>query len=135
VKSLAIYSSQSGDTKKLADAVCESLKGEGEIYPIADAPELINYDSFAVGFWLKAVKPDPETLEYLPKIGNNKKVFLFAAHGTTPGSDHAQAAMIYAIELIPAAEIVGRYNCRGEVNPKIIERIYAKPELPAWIKG
>ena len=134
MKSLIVYSSQSGNTKKLAEAVYESLKGDKEIYPIAEAPEPADYDFFAIGFWLKAGKPDPATLEYLPKIGSEKKIFLFATHGADPDSDHAKSAIKYAIDLIPSAEIVNTYNCQGGVNPEVLGKILEKPDPPNWVK-
>ncbi|MDM8549865.1 flavodoxin family protein [Desulfobacterales bacterium HSG2] len=132
MKSLVVYSSQTGNTKKLADAVFETLTGEKEIYPISDAPDHEGYDFVAVGFWLKAGKPDPKSSEYLEKIGE-KSLFLFATHGAGKKSAHAENAMNHAKNLAPKAKIVGMYNCQGEVAPKILEKLGAKPEPPVWL--
>jgi flavodoxin len=74
MKTLVVYSSQSGNTKKLADAVYESIADEKEILSVEEAPAPENYDFIVLGFWLKAGKPDPKAQEYLPKIGKGKKV-------------------------------------------------------------
>ena len=132
MKSLVVYSSQSGNTKKLAEALFETLTGEKEIYPTGEAPEPDGYDFIALGFWLMAGKPDPKSAEYLEKIGE-KKLFLFATHGAGKGSDHAKNAMTQARNLASGATIVGLCECQGEVNPKILEKVKAKPEPPPWI--
>jgi flavodoxin len=134
MKSLIVYSSQSGNTKKLADAVFESIAGQKEIYPVAEAPDPIDYDLIAVGFWLQAGKPDPKTMEYLPKIGNGKKLFLFATHGAMSDSAHANNALNIAKGLAPGAEIVRTFSCQGEVNPKVLEKVREKPQQPVWFQ-
>lgn len=132
MKSLVVYSSQTGNTKKMADAVFETLTGEKEIYAISDAPDPDGYDFVAVGFWLKAGKPDPKSSEYLEKIGE-KSLFLFATHGAAQKSVHAENAMNHAKNLATEAKVVGMYNCQGEVAPKILEKVRAKPEPPVWL--
>jgi len=134
MKFLIVYSSQTGNTKKLAEAVYESVAGEKEICPIAEAPDPDGYDLIAVGFWLQAGKPDPKTMEYLPKIGSGKRLFLFATHGAASDSDHANNALIVAKGLAPDSEIAGTFSCQGEVNPKVLEKISAKPQPPVWLK-
>ena len=67
MKSLVVYSSQSGNTKKLAEAVFEALPEGKEITPVDGAPDPKGYDFVAVGFWLKGGDPDPKSLEYLKK--------------------------------------------------------------------
>jgi flavodoxin len=132
MKSLIIYSSQSGNTKKLAQAVYESLAGPKDIFPVSEAPDPEDYDFVALGFWLQAGRPDPQSTEYLGKIGK-KPLFLFATHGAAAGSDHALDAMNYAKSLAPEAEILGTYSCQGEVNPNILEKAKNKPKPPVWI--
>ncbi|MDM8517076.1 flavodoxin family protein [Desulfobacterales bacterium HSG16] len=132
MKSLVVYSSQTGNTKKLADAVFETLTGEKEIHLIKDAPAPDEFDLVAVGFWTMAGKPDPKSSEYLEKIGE-KSLFLFATHGAAKESDHAKNAMNHAKNLAPKAKIVGMYNCQGEVNPAVLEKVRAKPEPPVWL--
>lgn len=134
MRSLVVYSSQTGNTKKLAEAVYEALSGEKEIYPITDAPVPDNYDFIAVGFWLQAGKPDPKTSEYLPKINSGQRLFLYATHGAAAGSNHAKTAMEHAKSLAPSADITGTFSCQGEVNPKVLEKVSAKPEPPVWLK-
>lgn len=133
MKTLVVYSSQSGNTRKLANAVFDFINAEKEIYPVAEAPDPSGYDSVAVGFWLKAGKPDPLSLEFLSKI-KAQPLFLFATHGAATGSAHAEGAMSYARSVVPEAKVLGTFSCQGEVNPEVLERVSKKPEPPVWLK-
>ena len=133
MKTLVVYSSQSGNTRKLADAVFDFIDAEKEIYPVDEAPDPSGYDSVAVGFWLKAGKPDPLSSEFLSKI-KTQQLFLFATHGAAAGSAHAEGAMSHARNLVPEAKILGTFSCQGEVNPEVLERVSQKPEPPVWLK-
>jgi flavodoxin len=133
MKALVVYASQSGNTKKLADVIYEFLPCDKEIYPVTQAPDPGGFDLVAVGFWLKAGKPDGESTEYLATV-KNTSVFLFATHGAAANSEHAQNAMTLAESLLPTANILGSFNCPGEVNPKVIEKVKSNPEPPAWLK-
>jgi len=87
----------------------------------------------AVGFWLKAGKPDPKTEAFLKECRMNAKVFLFATHGAAKGSDHAREAMEYAVSLLNGANVIGTYSCQGEVNPKVLEKAKQKDSPPPWL--
>jgi len=132
MKSLVVYSSQTGNTRKLAERVKACLPGEKVMTSIEAAPEAAGYDLVAVGFWLQGGKPDPKAAAFLQSV-NHMPLFLFATHGAAADSAHAQNAMAQAQELAPDAHIVGLFNCPGEVNPNVLEKISAKTPPPPWI--
>ena len=134
MKSLITYSSQTGNTLKLANNIYDALKDEKEIFPMDQAPSNTDYDLVAVGFWLQAGKPDPKAMEYLSKCTQSSRLFLFASHGAAKDSDHVKKAMDYAVSLTNGAKIAGIFTCQGEVNPKVLEKVKQKPEPPVWIK-
>jgi hypothetical protein len=104
MKSLVVYSSQTGNTRKLAEAIFDALSGGKDLYPVNEVPDPSIYSFIAVGFWLKGGKPDPKSSEYLGKIGK-KPLFLFATHGAGAGSDHAIKGMEVAKSLAPESDI------------------------------
>jgi flavodoxin len=133
MKSLIVYSSQSENTKKLADTIYKNLQGEKDIFPVDDAPSNKGYDLIFVGFWLMAGKPDPKSSEYLAKLGKDDRLFLFATHGAAQGSDHVKNAVDHAIGLTNESFIANVFTCQGEVNPKVLAKVKQKPEPPVWI--
>jgi flavodoxin len=132
MKILIVYSSRSGNTKKLADVVNQQLGEEKTFCSIGEAPEPDGYDLVVLGFWLQAGQPDPKSSKYLKKIGKNK-LFLMATHGAAAASAHAANAMAQAKSLASEAELLGTFNCPGEVNPKTLEKLMVKDPPPPWI--
>ena len=133
MKSLVVYSSQTENTKKLADTIHETLPGDKEICFVGDAPEPGEYDFVAVGFWLMGGKPDPKAVAYLETLEDDQVVFLFATHGAAKGSGHAAQGMQLARDIVLGASVVGSYSCQGEVNPKVLAKVKAKPQPQVWL--
>ena len=132
MKSLIVYSSQTGNTRKLAEVVSACLPGEKQMASVEDAPRPEDFDFIAVGFWLQAGRPDPKAAAYLQTVGHTP-LFLFATHGAAADSAHAQKAMAFARTLAPEAAVLGTFNCQGEVNPNVLEKIRNKDPQPPWI--
>lgn len=133
MKALVVYSSQTGNTKKLAEAVCEHLPAGAIMCSVDEAPDPSDYDFVALGFWLQAGKPDPQSTGYLERLKGHKNLFLFATHGARPGSNHAMNAMNHARAVASGATVVGVFSCFGAVNPKVLEKVKAKPQPPEWL--
>jgi flavodoxin len=132
MKTLIVYASQTGNTKKMAEAVYNVITGEKTISPVSEAPDPAGFDLVVLGFWLMAGNPDPKSSEFLAKL-DAAKVFLFATHGAVAGSDHAVGAMAHAKSLAPSANVVGTCSCQGEVNPAFLEKALKKDPPPPWI--
>ncbi|WP_372682794.1 flavodoxin family protein [Desulfosarcina sp.] len=133
MNAIVVYSSQTGNTKKLAETVCEALPTGTQMCLVDEAPDPTDYDLVALGFWFQAGKPDPKSASYLARLKGHKKVFLFATHGARPGSDHAASAMAHAQALAEGATVAGSFSCYGEVNPNVLEKVKAKPLPPVWL--
>ena len=134
MKSLVVYSSQTGNTKKLAETVFEALPDEKEIFELGEAPDPAAYDLVAVGFWFKSGKPNPETMDFLPKL-SGKATFIFATHGAPVEYDHVAKGLEEAKGATGGAKILGSFSCMGAVNPKVLEKVRSMPEekQPLWI--
>jgi len=134
MKNLVVYSSKTGNTKKLAEALYEHIPGEKQIAPVSEAPDPGDFTFIAAGFRIENGEPDPEIQEYLKKILDDCQVFLFATHASERGSDIVKAAMKKARDLAKRARIVGEFDCLGEVpEDKLNEARQQTPE-PAWVK-
>lgn len=133
MKSLVVYSSTSGNTKKLAEAVYGYLSGDKLITSVADAPDPSGYTFVAVGFWLKGGQPDPESQAFFSRLKEGQDVYLFASHGAAVGSAHAENGMKKARELAGKAHVRAIFSCPGEVDPKVMETAAQKSPQPAWL--
>lgn len=130
MKAIVIYSSQSNNTQKVAEAVAAELNCD--MNAVSEAGDISDYDTVAVGFWLKAGGPDPATQEFLPQL-SGKRVFLFATHGAAVGTPPADNGMAKAKELAAGAEITGTFSCPGEVTESFLEIAAKKDPQPPWL--
>jgi len=133
MKSLIVYSSKSGNTKKLAEAVYNHLTGEKELCAVSDAPDPAGYDFVAVGFWLQAGQPDPASQAFLAKIQEGQDLYLFATHGAAVGSPHAENAMKGAKKIAAKGHVIATFSCPGQVAEKVIEMASKKDPQPPWL--
>ena len=133
MKSLIVYSSKSGNTKKLAEAVYNHLSGEKELCAVGDAPDPAGYDFVAVGFWLQAGQPDPASQEFLAKIAEGQDLYLFATHGAAAGSPHAVNAMNAAKSIAAKGHVIATFSCPGQVPEKVLEMASKKDPQPPWL--
>jgi flavodoxin len=132
MKILTVYSSTTGNTQKIAEAIDARLSGDKTLCSIDEAPDPRDFDLIILGFWLMAGRPDPKSLDYMKRIKENK-LFLVATHGAAAGSEHARNAMALAESTAEAAQILGTFSCQGEVSPGFLEKARDKDPQPVWI--
>ena len=86
---LVVYSSVTGNTKKVAEAFCEAVNGT--LVRVEDAKEPEGFDAVAVGYWLWRGGPDPKTAAYLSRL-SGVNVALFETHAADNRSEHSVTA-------------------------------------------
>ena len=122
MKALVVYSSRTGNTRIIAEAIFDSIGFEKEIYPVEEAPSPEGYDFIAVGFWVNRGKPDEKSGKYMKQI-KGKKVGIFATLGAYPTSKHARKALESARTLLKENEILAEFICQGKIDPAILKRM------------
>lgn len=133
MKSLIVYSSKSGNTRKLAEALYNHLSGEKELCSVIDAPEPEGYNFIAVGFWLQGGQPDSASQEFLAKIKEGQDLYLFATHGAAVSSSHVENAMNSAKAIAVKGHVIATYSCPGQVSEKVLEMAAKKDPQPPWL--
>ena len=131
MRTLVVYSSRTGNTKKVADAIYEIMPDGSRIASVEEDPNVEDYDFVAAGFWVDRGKPDRKAEDYLKKI-KGKKIGLFATLGADPDSEHAKDCIERASEMVKADnDLIGHFVCQGKVDPKLIA-MFAKlpPDHP-----
>ena len=90
---LVVYSSVTGNTKKVAEAFCEAVGGTLVRVEDAAAPE--GFDAVAVGYWLWRGGPDPKAASYLSRL-EGVNVALLETHAADNRSEHSVTAFARA---------------------------------------
>ena len=124
MKTLVVYSSRTGNTKKVAQAMAEVMPG-CELLPVEKAPSSVEqYDVTAVGYWVDRGMPDAAIRAWLEGVRNARLAF-FGTLGAWPDSEHARECMARgeALALEPARGnvVLGSWLCQGRVDPKVLE--------------
>lgn len=132
MKNLVVYFSHTGNTKKIAEAVYETLEGDKEIRKIDESSDLSEYDLVFVGFPVHSHSVPLKVETFLKNIPEGTKIALFSTHGSLTGSHLSQEALEYAIVLSSKAKVLGSFSCRGEVSPQALEVLMKSPEHMAW---
>ncbi len=123
MKSLIVYSSLTGNTRSVAEAISEICPEPFSILPVEDAPAGGgDYDFVVLGYWVDKGMPDKKSRDYLTGL-NNKKIGLFGTLGAYPDSDHAKDCMTKAEKLAGSNSVAGHFICQGRVDPKLLERM------------
>ena len=127
MKYMVVYSSRTGNTKKVAEAIVSALPEGTPCVAAAEAPtDLSSYDCVFAGFWVDKGTADEEAKKVLETL-TAKKVAVFATLGANPASEHAHKCLVSATELVPAqTEVVDSFICQGAVDPKLIEMMYKR---------
>ena len=125
MNSIVIYSSRTGNTKQVAEAIVGVLPEGTPCVPVNEAPaDLSQYDLVFMGFWADQGNADKVAQAVLKRI-DNEKVALFATLGVPPMMPHAKETMVAATGLLPKGqEPIGTFMCQGKVDPKVIEMMF-----------
>lgn len=124
MKTLVVYSSRTGNTKKVAQAIASVLP-ECTLVPVEEAPASVEkYDLVALGYWVDRGMPDGKARAWLAGL-EHAHVAFFGTLGAWPDSDHAKECMAKgeALALEPARgnKVHGSWLCQGKIDPKVLE--------------
>ncbi|ADY55782.1 flavodoxin family protein [Syntrophobotulus glycolicus DSM 8271] len=120
MKILLTYTSKTGNTRKVAEAI-KAVAGKHLVYcDLAEAPDPQEFDAVIIGFWIDKGKPVHKAAEYIQKLKNKKTAFFYTL-GASPESDHAAKCFQYTRSLFEGNELVGEFFCQGKVSEDMIE--------------
>ena len=132
MSALIVYSSLTGNTRLLAQALEKAF--EGSVLMTAEAvlasPEtLASHRDVFVGFWCdRGMMPEP-TQKLLPLL-KEKRLGIFATMGGNPESERAQAWFARQCEqfkLETGNDVLCSFLCQGKIDPALIEAMKKMP--------
>ena len=125
MKTLVTYFSQTGNTKKIAEAIYEAISMEKEIRPLNEVVTLDNYDFTFIGFPVMNDYPVAKAKKFIKKQAIGKKIAMFVTHATAPGMPQEYVPEGKLDEILQnckdsaaKSELVGFYDCMGELDEK-----------------
>jgi flavodoxin len=133
-KILVVYSSKTGNTRKLAEGIAGGLNGwdgnEAAALSVEEEAETGKAgaaDVVFAGFWVDKGNADQKALGFLSGL-SGKKIGLFGTLGAYPDSAHAKETA----EKVKAAAAgrnicLGCFLCQGKIDPALTERFKQFP--------
>lgn len=121
MKTAVIYSSKTGNTKKVAEAIAQAMPHDCKLYAVNEVPADATFDLVAMGFWVDKGTANKEALAFMQTL-ENTRVFSFFTLGAYPDSSHADDSLDAANKLYGAGcEVIGSFRCQGAISPKLTE--------------
>ncbi|MBR9936401.1 flavodoxin family protein [Oscillospiraceae bacterium Marseille-Q3528] len=125
-----IFSSLTGNTKKLADTIHEMLPHDKCDYFGENDSRVPQSDLLYIGFWTDKGNADHKTLELLAKL-KNKKIFLFGTAGFGGSDVYFKKILEQVRQSIDSSNVViGEYMCQGKMPLSVRERYIKMKESP-----
>ncbi|WP_295996716.1 flavodoxin family protein [uncultured Veillonella sp.] len=125
MKSIVIYSSLTGNTKQVAEAITCALPEGTPCVSMSELPsDIVAYDLVFAGFWVDKGTANKEARDILGTL-HNPHIALFATAGVPPQMEHAKQSLVNAAACLPEGVVpVDTFICQGKVDPKVIEMMY-----------
>lgn len=118
MKVAIIYDSITGNTKKLADVICECFNNGVKIYK-EYCDEILNFDLIFVGSWTDKGEPSDKIKKVYKNI-HGKKIFVFGTCGFGGSDNYFKQLFERTMKYINEDnEIVGYYFCPGKISETI----------------
>lgn len=130
MKYAIVFSSKTGNTKQLAQAISEALPAEDCLYFGAPSPEALKAQRIYVGFWTDKGTCAEEVQAFLASL-TDQEVFLFGTAGFGGAPAYFEKILSSVQANVPAsAHVVGRYMCQGKMPQAVRQRYEAMEDSP-----
>lgn len=118
-----IYSSVSGNTKKLAMGLFNKLNLES----INEIPYIPKNNSIIIACWIDKGFPDSKTLKIVSEV-ENRDVFIFATLAASPDSKHGEKCIENIKNKFSKSNILGVKLIQGSLSNQMIEYMESLPK-------
>lgn len=124
-----LYSSRTGNTKKLALGIADELKDfETSVMDLETVNSLPEADAYLVGYWVDRATINEHAKQWIDQI-TAKPVGLFGTLGAYAYSEHGSTSMQNANGLLNKdCTLIGSFLCQGSVDPKLLEKFKNLPQ-------
>ena len=128
-----VYSSNTGNTRMLAEAIRNEIPGDSLLYFGVPKEEALKADRIYVGFWTDKGSCDQQTSAFLKTI-TNQEVYLFGTAGFGESQEYFDKILKRTEKSISQkAAVVGRFMCQGKMPLAVRQRYEKMLESPVKV--
>lgn len=131
MKTLVTYFSQTGNTKKVAEAIYEVLPEEKEIVPLSSIKNLEEYDFTFIGFPIHQSSPANKAKTFIKSKAKGKKIALFITHSSSSQNPMMNNILLTCKDCCNESKLYGIFNCQG-VMSEVIANMLMKSDDPIY---
>ncbi|MCW4011579.1 MAG: flavodoxin family protein [Candidatus Bathyarchaeota archaeon] len=133
---LVTYQSQTGNTRKVAEAIYEVLPEPKEIRPLKEAQSLEEYSLIFLGFPVHGSGPNPKATSYLENNTKDKQIALFITHAAPEDAPEMPESVQKFCDAAGEADILDVFHCQGQLSSivKTVMRFAPDPQVREWAK-
>jgi len=130
------YMSQTGNTKKVAEAIFGEIEGEKEIRKLSQIKDIEGYDFVFLGFPIRGFGPDKKAKKFLETQCQGKKIALFITYAAPEDFEDLPGWLVKFKNASAGATVVDMFNCQGQLAKliKLVMSIYPDSRLRSWAK-
>ena len=136
MKVLVTDVSRTGNTKKVAQAIFDQVKGTREMKELEQINTLEGYDLAFVGFPIEAYGPAKPAADFLQKHADGRNIALFVTHASPEDSPEMPSYLKGCRAAAAQANLVSVFDCQGELSEQIADFMTKSGDekLAAWAK-
>lgn len=126
MKILVAYSSLTGNTEKVAQAIAAAVGAD--IKKVGEAGDCAGYDLLLYGFWVDRSSADKASCDFLSGL-HGKRIVLFGTLGAPAVPPYSEKCYANAAASVPEDNelLPEHFLCQGKIDPKIIEMFKKLP--------
>ncbi len=130
MKYAIVFSSKTGNTRALAQAVARALPQENCLYFGPPAQEALRAPVVYAGFWTDKGTCDSDTAAFLSSL-TTQQVFLFGTAGFGGSAAYFDKIMDAVQAHVPSSvRVIGRWMCQGKMAQGVRLRYEAMEDSP-----
>ncbi|MBC7248000.1 MAG: flavodoxin [Actinobacteria bacterium] len=126
---LVAYLSQTGNTRKVAEAIYDAIEAEKEIKPLGEVESLEGYDLAFIGFPIHASNPATDAKAFLEEKGKGKRIAVFVTHAAPEDHENVARYLENCKASLAEVDLLGMFDCQGEMAQAVIDFL-AKSDNP-----
>lgn len=131
MKILIVYSSRTGNTRRLAEGIGANLAGfKVRVCPVENLENtavLPEADAYLLGYWVDRGHADEKSQKLIQRMAE-KKIGLFGTMGAYPYGKHARHTLEAVENSLPEGVVlIGSFLCQGSVDPVLLEKFKNLP--------
>lgn len=125
---LVAYTSRTGNTKKVAEAIYDELGEEKAINEFDDIQNLDDYDVVFVGFPIENFGPCDKAQAFLKDCCVGRNIVLFITHAAPEYTKFVPGWIAKCVDAASDSNVLAVFHCQGELAENVKRAMLKSPD-------